>query len=118
MTWNLFIDDERVPGDVKWAYWYGDQRFLPWTICRNKMQVISAVFDHDKTLPNFITFDHDLGRNEPTGYDIVKWMVEMTLDGVIKMPENFDFYVHSLNPIGKQNIEKYLINFLKSQGRR
>lgn len=103
MTWNLFIDDERFPPD--------DGR--EWIICRNKMQVISAIFDHKQTVANYISFDHDLGENEPTGYDIAKWIVEMDMDGVIIIPSNFQYFVHSQNPIGKKNIETYLDNYLK-----
>jgi hypothetical protein len=103
MKWNMFIDDERFPAD--------DGK--DWVICRTKMQVISAIFDHDKIAPSFISFDHDLGENEQTGYDIAKWIVEADMDGIISIPINFQFYVHSQNPIGKQNIETYLNNYLK-----
>jgi hypothetical protein len=30
-----------------------------------------------------------------------------------EIPEDFDFYVHSKNQIGKQNIESYLNNYLQ-----
>jgi len=114
MTWNLFIDDERSLNDVTWAPWYVKEKYHneKWVICRNKMQVIQAIFDHDKNVPNFISFDHDLGENEPTGYDILKWVIEFDMDGIITMPQDFDFHVHSKNTIGKQNIEDYLDNYL------
>lgn len=70
-------------------------------------------------VPYFISFDHDLGEDEngnllPTGYDFAKWLVEMDMDNMYGgLPENFSFYVHSANPVGKKNIETYLNNYLK-----
>lgn len=114
-TWNLFIDDERELADVTWAPSQVREKYRneEWVICRNKMEVIQAIFDHDKVGPNYISFDHDLGNNEPTGYDIVKWLVDFDMDGVIQIPDDLDFYVHSKNPIGKENIESHLNNYMK-----
>ena len=61
-------------------------------------------------LPDFISFDHDLGW-EKTGYDCAKWLVEFCLDKNLILPE---FQVHSQNPVGKENIEALLNNFKKS----
>lgn len=105
MTWNLFIDDERFPPD--------DGR--EWIICRNKMQVIAAISDHGGVAPSFISFDHDLGENEPTGYDILVWMIDKELSKIITIPDDLDFYVHSQNPIGKTNIEGLLNNYMKAK---
>lgn len=66
--------------------------------------------------PTFISFDHDLGEDKETGMDLVKWMVELDLDSEGKfIPEDFDFQVHSANPIGKKNIESLLSSYLKSR---
>lgn len=70
-------------------------------------------------IPHFISFDHDLGEDEngnllPTGYDFAKWLVETDMDNMYGgFPENFSFNVHSANPVGKENIESYLNNYLK-----
>lgn len=104
MTWNLFIDDERFPPN--------DGR--DWIICRNKIEVQIQVML--RGMPSYISFDHDLGENEPTGYDITKWLVGIdltSLDELGRFPDNFDFYVHSQNPIGKANIEQYINNYMK-----
>jgi hypothetical protein len=104
MSWNLFIDDERFPPN--------DGR--DWVICRNMFQVENEIMIRD--MPSFISFDHDLGENEPTGYDIAKWLVEIDMISVnelCRFPDNFAFYVHSQNPIGKANIESYLNNYMK-----
>lgn len=58
-------------------------------------------------LPDFISFDHDLGLQE-SGYDCAKWLVAYCLDNEMELQ---DFVVHSQNPVGKQNITSLLNNF-------
>ncbi len=60
-------------------------------------------------IPDFISFDHDLGIEE-TGYDCAKFLVEYCLDHNLSIP---NFTIHSQNPVGKENIEKLLHNFRK-----
>jgi hypothetical protein len=110
MTWNLFIDDERNPRDVTWGspefYW----RF-PWTIARtlNEVQELIAMYG----FPDFVSFDHDLGKDEPTGKDIANWLINYDMDNDRgSIPADFRFFVHSKNPIGKQNIEGILNEYL------
>lgn len=116
MTWNLFIDDERNIEDVTWAPWQVREKYRneEWVICRNYVQVMTEIMIRD--FPSFISFDHDLGDGEPTGYDIVKELVEIDMTSVneeARIPDGFNFYVHSQNPIGKANIEGLLNNYLK-----
>lgn len=107
MTYSLFIDDERLPPVDDKA----------WRIARNLAEVAStlAVFGP----PKFISFDHDLGANELTGYDIAKKLVAGDLgelDGTAfeeGLPDDFSFYVHSQNPVGARNIRSLLDNYLK-----
>lgn len=106
MTWNLFIDDERIPPN--------DGR--KWVICRNHFEVFERLFDYG--MPAYISFDHDLGANVWSGHDIAKELVDIdmkTIDPRYKFPDDFDFYVHSQNPVGKTNIEMYLNNYLKQK---
>lgn len=112
MIWNLFIDDERFPRDVYWAEERVARKYLlgEWFIARNWAQAADYIGNYG--FPNFISFDHDLGKNEKTGYDIVKLLIEDIMDGYYEMPDDFDFYVHSQNPVGKANIESYLKNYL------
>lgn len=63
MTYALFIDDERFPP--------GDGR--PWRIARTEREVANILAEHGP--PDFISFDHDLGDGEPTGYDIAHKIV-------------------------------------------
>lgn len=108
----IFLDDERVPSDVKWA----SLPNVDWTIVRSYDQFRSLVESLTEA-PKFIAFDHDLADahyagdfsnpNEKTGYDCAKWFVEVCMNAEWKIP---DYVVHSLNPAGKENIEAYLEN--------
>ena len=63
-----------------------------------------------KGLPDFISFDHDLGEGL-SGYDCAKYLVDYCLDRQLPLP---NFAVHSQNPVGKENIERLLANFKKN----
>jgi len=59
-------------------------------------------------LPDFISFDNDLGIGYGEGYDCAKWLVEYCMDNDKELP---DWTVHSANPVAKENIENLLHNF-------
>ena len=113
MSYNLFIDDERVPMDVKWGTWQDQAlyRDADWVIARNWGDVLEIVLTFG--FPKLISFDHDLGEGEKTGYEIARKLCDMIMDG-IPLPENFEFRVHSKNPVGAENIRSYMNNFLKN----
>jgi hypothetical protein len=62
--------------------------------------------------PYYMSFDHDLGNDSKSGFELVKWMVERDLEKEDFFPRGFMFVSHSANPIGKENIETYLNNYL------
>lgn len=98
--WKMFIDDERFPVDESFF------------IVRTVEQAIDIMAK--KGAPNFISFDHDLGDNIPTGADLAKWLVDKDLDSNYTfLPKDFSFYVHSANPVGKKNIEGLLTQYLE-----
>lgn len=96
-TMKLFIDDVR------------DAPSTEWTVMRTSAHAITFI----KTfgLPDVISFDHDLGGDD-TSMRIVDWLIGEILDYRISVPETFIFYVHSANPVGAENLEKKLGNFL------
>lgn len=111
MTYNLFIDDERDPIDVTWGS-VGEKHIYKnyeWIIARNWDEVLELVVTLG--FPERISFDHDLGEEKYTGYDIAKKLTEMIMDG-IPLPDNFIFHVHSKNPVGSENIKAYMQNFI------
>lgn len=117
----LFLDDIRYPIE---AYQYTKQDvFLrnDWHIVRKYEQFVNWILE--KGLPEMISFDHDLADEyylkldpqkcvEKTGYDCAKWLIEYCMDNNIDLPK---FYCHSMNPVGKENIESLLKNFKKQK---
>lgn len=115
----LFLDDIRYPID---AYHYTRQDIFlrnDWFIVRNYKQFINRILENG--LPDMISFDHDLADQhylksnsgefiEKTGYDCAKWLTEYCMDNYLSLP---DFFCHSMNPVGKENIESLLKNFKK-----
>lgn len=114
--YNLFIDDERNPVVSGWkkvvaaiCAVFGVTLFPGWKVVRSYDEAIACMKMHG--CPVFVSFDHDLGIGKD-GYDIAKWMVEQDMDNPGWMPENFHYYVHSQNPVGKANISQYLNTYL------
>lgn len=113
----LFLDDIRYPIDV---YRYTKQDIYlrkDWHIARNYEQFVNRILGNG--LPEMISFDHDLADEhywnndagsfvEKTGYDCAKWLIDYCMDNDLDLPE---FYCHSMNPVGKGNIESLLKNF-------
>jgi hypothetical protein len=114
MSYKLFLDDIRLPKDVRWM----QMPLGPWIIVRSYDDFVKYIMKHGS--PLFVSFDHDLadehytggaGYNqykEKTGYECAKWLVEYCMEYELPLPE---YQVHSLNPIGKENIIGYLENF-------
>ncbi len=96
---KLFLDDIRDPPEGEWI------------VVRSYLDAIDYVTANG--VPQICSFDHDLGIG-PTGYDFVKYIceIDMDRDGTF-IPKDFSFVVHSANPVGKNNIEQYLTNYLK-----
>lgn len=121
---NLFLDDERVPDDVTWI----NIGRGPWEIVRSFNQAVEWVKTNG--FPDVISFDHDLGyeefeaneagivvtnaTEEKSGLDFAKWLIEYNLDNHT-MPEDFSFTVHSMNPVGAENISKLMYNYLRNR---
>lgn len=102
MIWKLFLDDERYPTDNTWV------------IARNFDDAVWYVKSYG--LPVFISFDHDLGAPQNrTGMDFAKWLVNHIIDNDLPIDDDFDWYVHSQNPIGAENIRSYLNQFFNDR---
>jgi len=98
MKTYLYLDDERTP-----------KTDHPWVVVRSYVAAVSYVIQHG--VPAYISFDHDLGTTE-SGYDFAKWLVEQDISKIYMLPENFEYNVHSANPVGRVNIEEYLRSYL------
>lgn len=87
---RLFLDDERNPPSPIWD------------IARSYDEFVAYIDKHG--VPDVISFDHDLGDNEFDGMDCVKFLIEKDL------PINM-FIVHSMNPVGRENLLGLLKNW-------
>ena len=122
--YNIFLDDIRVPTDVTWANIPADQHY---SLVRSYKEFVDLITLR-REVPKYICYDHDLadthyghGLNnneipyesykEKTGYDAAKWLVNYCMERGIKHPP---YVVHSMNPIGKQNIESYINSYNKT----
>lgn len=98
---KIFVDDERHP-----EHWsdYDDS----WTVVRNFEQFQDVVYKCSSTDIDIeiISFDHDLGKDMPTGYDYAKWLTEQ----YIVIPE---VWAHTMNTPGKINILTLMKNWQK-----
>lgn len=123
MYYNLYLDDIRNPKDS--LAWCKDQPLVEWTIVRNYKQFVDTV--NEKGVPANVAFDNDLcdahyakplqddrdgsfqrinaAFKEKTGYDCAKFLVNYCHEHNIKFP---NYTVHSLNPVGRENIIKLI----------
>ena len=84
--YKLFIDDERFPVTEDWV------------IVRTSVEAISYMKDHG--FPSMISFDHDLGGDD-TSRPVVRWIGDQVVSEGVQLPADFNFYVHSQNPVGR-----------------
>lgn len=94
---HLFIDDLRNPPSRKWVV----------------ARTMAAVEWHIENvgMPVSISFDHDLGEGQPSGYDIAHMLVNKHLDGHIDITKVNDIIIHSANPVGARNIHALMYSF-------
>lgn len=99
---QIFLDDEREPINSR-----------DWAIVRNYFEFINCVLENRYEI-DYISFDHDLGEDSLSGFDCVKWLVDLDIQSGGKiLNEDFKWYVHSQNPIGAENINEYLSGYLE-----
>jgi hypothetical protein len=127
--YKLFLDDERDPYKVTWV----QMPLGPWEIVRSYDEFVKTITN--KGLPSFVAFDHDLADEhyrrsmynpdrhysnyytdgtfkEKTGYECAVWLVNYCIDNNTDFPQ---YVVHSMNPIGKENIVGYIESYKRSK---
>lgn len=137
MSYNLFLDDCRLPVHCKdymiprigmKSYIYKDNK--NWIVANKYSEFVRII--NEKGIPNMVSFDHDLADEhyapenrwkdynvwakeiefkEKTGLDCAKFLVDVCIETKQLFPE---FYIHSMNPIGGENINNYIKNYIKS----
>jgi hypothetical protein len=133
----LFLDDlrfpyvcpEKIKGEPYMASAYYYTRYSPfkdqrWDIVRNYDEFVEYIknngvenllisYDHDLSIEHYqemgdtISYDE---YSEKTGYDCVKWLCDYCMKNNLKFP---DYYIHSMNTVGKENIISYIENYKK-----
>ena len=126
MSYNLFLDDCREPHKVTWV----KLPLVEWVIVKSYKEFTEII--HRQGLPIRVALDHDLAdehyqgyyhskktgvikysvMKEKTGFDCAKWLVEYCMAHELDLPI---YYVHTMNPIGKENIISLFESYKKSQ---
>ncbi len=101
--YRMYIDDLRTPSPEEMVA-------NDYVIVRSSQKAIDYIEEHG--LPAFISFDHDLGRDD-TAMKLVNFIVDSLLDDKFSMDQDFDFKIHSANPIGAANIDAKMRNIIK-----
>jgi hypothetical protein len=125
---KIFLDDIRVPSDCVTYMHSRIGNMTPiyleeWNIVRNYDEFVEVVTQHYNEI-ECISFDHDLAHEhydpsmyersnaydelysdfkEKTGYDCAKWLKAFYEEKEKMLPA---IIVHSMNPVGTQNIVK------------
>lgn len=89
---RIYLDDVRNP------------QTEGFTVLRSYQEFVDYVLMFG--CPSYVSFDHDLGNDIPSGYDCLKWLIDHDLQSQGFIPDDFEINVHSANPVGKENIEK------------
>ena len=100
---KLYLDDIREPDDADCI------------VVRSFDEATNFVLE--RGVPEFISFDHDLGCSDDgqinhSGYDFARWLVESVISGLITISDDFTFAIHSQNPVGSKNIEMLLNRYM------
>lgn len=93
----LWIDDIRIPPNNDWVW------------VTNAEDAEREIFSGEYTL---VSFDHDLGENSATGYDILNNLERQIAKGGFwgEIPE---MIVHSANPVGRDNMLRAILSIEK-----
>lgn len=100
MTYNIFLDDNRFPSEY-------DPR--SYRIIRNYKDFCQLI--ETLGVPNFISFDHDIGDfdengNERNGKTCAQYLTDYMMNK--KIYQKINYQVHSQNPEGEKNIKGWI----------
>jgi hypothetical protein len=105
---RLFLDDEREPPDDG----------QDWVVVRSVHEATTqALAAYLLGIPlEYVSFDNDLGENQPEGKDFAKWLVKMDENRYPGMlTDDFNFYIHSQNPVAYIAIKSYIEGYLQAR---
>ena len=122
---GLYLDDQRTPTELP-------PQIDNWMVVRSYKEFVNELVDFvklHKELPALISFDHDLGpehiknyhenKGNPIPYDQIEEMTGLHCAKFLtalmeknNLKPNY-LSVHSHNPVGAENIERWLNHWLK-----
>ena len=129
---KVFLDDIRDPYKTK----HVQLPVGPWEVVRNYDDFVKAItnyFNETGNMVEFVAFDHDLAEihyhpsmmtnpdeynklykefKEKTGLDCARWLIEFCREKNLDLP---NYIVHSMNPVGKANIETEIRQFQRER---
>lgn len=92
---KLWLDDKReMPKDYD---------FKTYDVEQAKELILTGSITH-------VAFDHDLGYNKATGYDLAVWIEELAFHGKIKP---MTYSIQSDNSVGRIRIRQAMDNAIK-----
>lgn len=126
----ILLDDERELKDITWINYPQYKEVILFKTHEEFTNFCDNVFGGFVSNLNFNTldfsFDHDLQSydrfgKEWTGYDCLKYLLNTTysidLESQVYTKENninnSSFFFHTQNPIGRENMKYYYLNFLE-----
>lgn len=116
---KLFLDDYRNPEFLVHRGFINKINPDDWVTVRSSDAAKGFVNLYGT--PLFIAFDHDLEdthydgkeNHERTGLTFAKWFTEWVDKNLIELPEEFDWCVHSMNPVGAQRIKDHMASWFR-----
>jgi len=99
--YTLFLDDEREPPSemenvvIARDFW-------------EFKRVIAAM-----GIPKYVSFDHDLGSMDSNGKDCAEFLIMRMIMERPSDIDDFQYYVHSQNPVGAENIRRFMDKYLE-----
>jgi hypothetical protein len=98
---RIWLDDERDPKNAFIQAKFGSKSNDVWA--KTAEEAINLL-ESKRFIA--ISFDHDLGT-EKTGLDVARWIEEHAFNRTLN---KLDWSIHSMNPVGKENIERTMKN--------
>jgi hypothetical protein len=91
---KIYLDDVRDLPD----------EYQGWVVARTAEEALHLIASNGLENIEILSFDHDLGEDCMSGYDLAVIIEEMVYDaGFTIVPE---FRIHSANPVGRKNLEQ------------
>ena len=94
--YTLFLDDIRNP---TWDLRADGQEII---VCRTCAEAEKVVLSYG--LPHTISFDHDLGKNQPVAMAFLWWLIDADLEQQYDLKQIQRIIIHSQNPVGAENL--------------